>query len=166
MENGIEEKEKEGSEEIEAPKIYILRMLLKNLPDKNQQSELCEEYFNLVTALIRECPQQFKINKEDVQKRSDSLSKEAIILGDGSFSAVSLLFWCIQQLNERPTYEDRYSQVTDKILAGYLQLTQSVLEINPDLKRLIGQSKSEEKEGFDLVTMIFKFLFQLPQLKD
>ena len=27
-------------------------MLLKNLPDTNQKSESCEEYFNLVTSLI------------------------------------------------------------------------------------------------------------------
>jgi len=42
------------------------------------------------------------------------------MLEDGSFSATALLQWCVQQLIERPTFEDKYSLYTDKILAGYL----------------------------------------------
>lgn len=47
----------------------------------------------------------------------------------------------------RPTYEDKYSQYTDKVLAGYLQLTQSLLEINQDLKNLT----TDKENGFNLI---------------
>jgi hypothetical protein len=35
------------------PKVYILRLLLKNLPDINQKSDFCEEFFNLITHLMK-----------------------------------------------------------------------------------------------------------------
>ncbi len=47
-------------------------------------------------------------------------TKSKIILEDSSFNAIALLEWCIYQLKQRPTYEDKYSTYTDKILAGYL----------------------------------------------
>jgi hypothetical protein len=63
-------------------------------------------------------------------------------------------------LKNRPTFEDRYNQqYTDKILAGYLQLTQSILEINPTLKKLTTES------GYNLVKTVFDFLFMLPSMK-
>ena len=39
---------------ISAPKVYILKILLKNLPQPNlPQTVPCEEYFNLITSIIR-----------------------------------------------------------------------------------------------------------------
>jgi hypothetical protein len=34
---------------IESPKVHILRILLKNLPDVEVRSDYCEEFFNLIT---------------------------------------------------------------------------------------------------------------------
>ena len=39
-------------ENMEPPKLHILKLLLRNLPD---MGDCCEEYFNLTSLLIREC---------------------------------------------------------------------------------------------------------------
>jgi hypothetical protein len=44
----------------EAPKVYILRLLLKNLPDVEVCSDNCEEFFNLITYLMKLCQGNFK----------------------------------------------------------------------------------------------------------
>jgi hypothetical protein len=43
----------EVSQVIVSPKVYILKILLRNLPDKHEKSEFCEEYFNLLTHLMK-----------------------------------------------------------------------------------------------------------------
>lgn len=35
------------------PKVYILRILLKNLPEITDKSDYCEEFFNLITYLMK-----------------------------------------------------------------------------------------------------------------
>jgi hypothetical protein len=37
------------------PKVYILRILLQNLPNINEKSDYCEEFFNLITFLMKQC---------------------------------------------------------------------------------------------------------------
>jgi hypothetical protein len=36
-----------------APKVYILKILLQNLPEISDKSDYCEEYFNLITYLMK-----------------------------------------------------------------------------------------------------------------
>jgi len=81
----------------ESPRIYILRMLLRNLPEVDVKSDHCEEYFNLTTYLMKLCQNNFKAQEQG-----------KLILEDGSFSSHALLEWCIRSLRQRPTYEDRY----------------------------------------------------------
>lgn len=95
----------------ESPRVYVLRMLLRNLPEVDVKSDHCEEYFNLTTFLMKLCQTHFKNQQQEHDK---------LFLEDGSFSSHALLDWCIRSLRQRPTYEDRYSQTTDKVLAGYL----------------------------------------------
>lgn len=46
------------------PKVYILKILLLNLPEINEKSDFCEEFFNLITYLMKQCQSSFK-NIED-----------------------------------------------------------------------------------------------------
>ena len=161
----------------ESPRVYILKILLKNLPDVDVKSDNCEEFFNLITHLMKLCQASFKQSQatsssiidehqsEGIQMTetmSTNTLKQRFFLEDGSFSSFTLLQWCIYQLKMRPTYEDRYSQYTDKVLAGYLQLTQTLLDKNPALKELTVQGA----KGFNLVKTIFDFLFLLPSMED
>ena len=110
---------------------------------------------------MKQCSSHFKLTPDQSKSDSVFIKRSKIILEENNeFSAIALLEWCIYQLKQRPTYEDKYSQTTDKILAGYLQLTQSLLEINSDLKKLT------TKSGYNLVKTIFDFLFLLPSLED
>jgi len=54
------DKESEGSP-YEDPRVYFLKVLLKNLPTTNQKAEKCEEMFNLLTTLIKMTPSLFII---------------------------------------------------------------------------------------------------------
>lgn len=45
----------EHTQPLPSPKVYILKILIKNLPDVNVKSDNCEEYFNLITYLIKIC---------------------------------------------------------------------------------------------------------------
>lgn len=47
----------------EDPKVYFMKVLLKNLPATNSKSEKCEELFNLLITLIKSSPTLF--NCED-----------------------------------------------------------------------------------------------------
>ena len=38
-----------------SPKVYILKILLLNLPDTNEKTDYCEEFFNLITYLMKQC---------------------------------------------------------------------------------------------------------------
>jgi len=103
------------------PKVYILRLLLKNLPDVTEKSDHCEEYFNLITHLMKQCASNFKLEgTESSPKIPINYTRKQFLIDDQTFSALSLLQWCIHQLNSRPTYEDRFSTYTDRILGGYL----------------------------------------------
>jgi len=44
----------------ESPRVYILRILIRNLPEIEVKSDHCEEYFNLITFLMKLCQPQFK----------------------------------------------------------------------------------------------------------
>jgi hypothetical protein len=112
----------EGTTPIISPKAYILKLLLRNLPDKQEKSEFCEEYFNLLTHLMKQCSSSFKYYSSSPPPKSfkDHIPNRKFDLDDGNFSSLDLLSWCVYQLKFRPTYEDRYSSYTDKILGGYL----------------------------------------------
>lgn len=48
-----EEKEDPDVAPYEDPRVYFLKVLLKNLPSTNQKSDKCEEMFSLLTTLIK-----------------------------------------------------------------------------------------------------------------
>jgi hypothetical protein len=85
---------------MESPRIYILRMLLRNLPEVDVKSDHCEEYFNLTSYLMKFCQSNFKAHH---------VEHGHLFLEDGSFSSHALLDRCIRFLRQRPTFEDRYS---------------------------------------------------------
>ena len=69
----------------------------------------------------------------------------------------------IEQIERRPILETRANSanVPDRILSGYLQITQALLEVSPvQLKVTAGSA-----EHHNLVTTLFKFLFDLPNQK-
>jgi hypothetical protein len=78
---------------------------------------------------------------------------------DGSkLSANYLLNIFVDQIKQRPIKESRTSIIPDKILSGYLQITQALLEVSPvSLKQQMGNQKT-----VNLVHTLFDFLFQLP----
>jgi len=47
------------------PRVYILRLLLKNLPDITDKSDHCEEYFNLITHLMKQSASSFKVESTE-----------------------------------------------------------------------------------------------------
>ena len=79
------------------PKVYILKLLLKNLPDTSDKSDHCEEYFNLITHLMKQCSANFKLEVNSDVSTKTPLNRNFSADTD-SFSASSLLKWCLYQL--------------------------------------------------------------------
>jgi len=74
------------------PKVYILRLLLKNLPEVNEKSDHCEEYFNLITHLIKQCASNFKLEgAESSPKIPINKTRKQFLIDEQTFSALSLL---------------------------------------------------------------------------
>ena len=48
-----------------SPKVHILKILLKNLPGANSKLVYCEEFFNLITNIIRACADNFVLDDDD-----------------------------------------------------------------------------------------------------
>jgi hypothetical protein len=66
----------------------------------------------------------------------------------------------------RPVLEIKSGQVCDKVIAGYLQVIQALLEMAPDEVRLkAGRQETKDSNGFNLVALIFDFVCKLPQKK-
>ena len=100
----VRQSEVEEYKKVEHPKLYLLNILLRNLPDNNTKSDRCEEYFNLLTNLIRICSSYFyyydpyerlwrggKGDEEAKQARDD----------EGFFCANKLLDVCVSNIRSR-----------------------------------------------------------------
>ena len=99
----------------------MLRILLNNLPREQNKSESCEEFFNILTSLTRASAGNFACSDASLSAFGKLfMVPESESCALPTYSANALLAECVHQLKGRPTYEDKYSQYTDKILAGYL----------------------------------------------
>jgi hypothetical protein len=56
-----EDKEDPEVAPYEDPRVFFLKVLLKNLPSTNQKSEKCEEMFSLLTTLIKMTSELFTV---------------------------------------------------------------------------------------------------------
>lgn len=101
-----------------SPKLFILKILLKNLPGSTTQSSHCEEFFNLIASIIRTCADNFVIDENDFDKTMSMQSLEKsqqiidmnrVSIGDEQFSASYLLQVLIEQIMKRPILENRTS---------------------------------------------------------
>ena len=102
----------------ESPKIFILKILLKNLPGSTTQSAYCEEFFNLIASIIRTCADNFVIDQDDynnamslqsLEKNQKIIDMRRVCINDEQFSASYLLQVLIEQIMKRPTLETRAS---------------------------------------------------------
>ena len=61
-------------------------MLLKNLPGKNSELKYCEEYFNLISSIIRACGENFileEVSKEaNVEMTDSSTAADSMLMKD------------------------------------------------------------------------------------
>lgn len=141
----------------EDPRVYLLKVLLKNLPTTTNKTEKCEELFNLLTTLIKMSASLFTYSDPySSQNENEEIDASNI------FSSNSVLTSCINEIENRPTLEERHSDFEDKVLGGYLSLAHSVLQITPQLKRFAG----DEKHGYNLTKKLFNFLFEMPKLEN
>lgn len=153
----LEDQSKTELAPYEDPKVYFLKILLKNLPTGNYKSEKWEELFNLLTTLIKMTPALFTwIDPYAVQNEGEDIDAANI------FSANSILNSCINEINNRPTLEERHSDYEDKVLGGYLSLAIAILQICPQLKRYIG----DPVNGLNFTKKLFDYLFELPKIEN
>ena len=151
-----EEQNKLEPAPYEDPKVYFLKILLKNLPTGNYKSEKWEELFNLLTTLIKMIPTLFTWSDPyAAQNEGEDIDAANI------FSANSILNNCINEINSRPTLEERHSDYEDKVLGGYMSLAIAILQICPQLKKYIGDSK-----GLNFTKKLFDYLFELPKIEN
>lgn len=141
----------------EDPKVYLLKVLLKNLPTTTSKTEKCEELFNLLTTLIKMTSSLFTYS-DPYSSQNDNEEIDA----SNIFSANSVLASCIHEIENRPTLEERHSDFEDKVLGGYLSLAHAILQIAPQLKKFAG----DERQGYNLTKKLFNFLFEMPKLEN
>ena len=78
------------------------------------------------------------------------------------FSANSILINWVNEINNRPTLEERHSDYEDKVLGGYLSLWIALLQICPQLKKYVGDSQN----GLNFTKKLFDYLFELPKIEN
>ena len=141
----------------EDPKIYFLKVLLKNLPTGGKKSDKWEELFSLLNILIKSAPSLFKyIDPYQPQNENEEIDVPNI------FSTNSILAQWISEIENRPIIEERQSDNEDKVLAGYLYLANSILQIEPRLKRYVGDINN----GNDFVRKLYSYVFKMPSMDD
>jgi len=135
----IKEKNKQSSlcpASYEDPKVYFLKVLLKNLPSTNSKSDKCEEMFNLLKTLIKMNSSLFSWSDPyDPQPESEEIDAKNI------FSSNSVFETCINEIENRPTLEKHHSDYEDKVMGGYLSLAHSILQIAPQLRKYAGDEE-------------------------
>lgn len=154
------------------PKLFLLKILIKNLPKgtvrgkvRNMENQFFDEYFNLLSSLIKLCKDEFSSGAEPLEQEPAPDRK-----GDGSrffcektgvFDSARILAFCIDiiKMNHRvlsglvdKKLTESKQSAAERLLCGYLQLCQSLLEVIPSLK------DKAANECF-LVTTITDFIF-------
>ena len=116
---------------------YIIKLCLENLPDtKSDKRADCNQYFELLCKLIEETYQ----SKGDKEEEDDK-----------SLNFDFLLESTVTQLKAHNSTEKRSgTTVNDKILIGFLNLCQKILQVKPHLRDLVG-----DPEKHNLVHEIF-----------
>lgn len=151
------EKTETDTAPYEDPKVYFLKVLLKNLPTTNSKNEKCEEMFNLLTTLIKISAALFTCEEPySIQNQGEEIDPSNI------FSANSILATFINEIENRPTLEERHSDYEDKVLGGYLSLAHAILQIAPQLKKFVG----DQVKGYNFTQKLFNFLFEMPKLEN
>lgn len=152
----IEAKEKEVVELN--PKTFILKILLKNLPQsysrgrlKNLENEFYDEYFSLLSVMIKLCQGSFDV--------SEGHESDLLLNDDRKFNSWKILKLSIETIQNIHNILSSSRKMTDarqssaeRLLCGYLLLCQSILETTPHLKVQAAQS-------FGLAETIKNFIF-------
>lgn len=142
------------------PKLFILKILMGNLPKsvvkgklRNMENEFFEEYFGLLSSLIKISKDYFFIDNqltsgviEPLEKEQAAEQREFFDEKVNKFLSSDILAFCIEIVklnhyilsglilqNDRKLSESKQSS-TERLLCGYLQLCQSILEVIPLLK--------------------------------
>jgi hypothetical protein len=56
--------------------------------------------------------------------------------------------------------KDKRNEAEDKVISGYLLLSQTILEISPQLKAYMGDAKT----GYNFTEKLFNYLFEMPTI--
>ena len=117
------------------------------------ENEYFEEYFGLLSSLIKISKDQFFVGIQESHEAKDQLEKEQATEKKeffdekvGKFHSSEILSFCIEIVklnhyilsglilqNDKKLSESKQSS-TERLLCGYLQLCQSILEVIPQLK--------------------------------
>lgn len=151
------------------PKLFILKVLMRNLPQsvvqgkfRNLEYEFFDEYFSLMSALIRICRGSFFVSeKSPLEAGSD---RRFFLEDSQKFDTRRILAFCIDiiktnysilsgqiQPQDKRLSESKQSSA-ERLLCGYMQLCQSILEIIP-------QVKGEMSKNCNLVDTVMDFIF-------
>ena len=85
----------------------LTEVLLHNLPAQEEKSTHCEDYFLLLTKLIKLSKHRFTLDESEA---------------NGVFNANELLQKCITLVDTRETLEEHNNTYEDVVLAGHLGL--------------------------------------------
>ena len=122
------------------PKLFILKILIKNLPQsvvkgklRNMEEEFFDEYFSLLSSLIKISKDSFNVEDATSDNFFDSSSN--------TFFTESIMEFCIEIittsyfiLSGKKQLSDSKQSSTERLLCGYMQLCQSILEVIPQMK--------------------------------
>ena len=112
--------------------MFFLKLLLRNLPAEQTQLASCDEYFSLLTGLLKLCtpPELAEL-----------------------VAPTELFATAVQRLRARDIYESNdEEQPADKVLGGFLRLLHTLVDIAPELR--VGAQ--------GLIADMFGFAFDLP----
>ena len=121
---------------------YIIKLFLENLPDSQSENRRdCNQYFELLCKLIEETYQSKEGKEEDEDKSLD-------------FSF--LIDSTIKQLKAHNSTEKRSgTTVNDKILIGFLNLCERIIQVKPHLRDLVGDPQKHNLVHEIFATCLF-----------
>lgn len=159
------------------PKLFILQILLKNLPQskskgrlRNMENEYFEEYFNLISSLIKLCQSSFSLEGFEIDDNSSSI-RNVFDAASKQFDAPKILAFSIdivrfhhQVLSQQSAGSEKKlsgskQSSAERLLSGYLLLCQSVLEVIPELK-------NTATNEHDLINVITQFILDTSQAQN
>jgi len=124
---------------------FFLKILLPLAFNCQLDEDISFEYFEIIVGLIR------IMNKEAINAIAD-VSK--------------LYIFSIKFIKERPIFENRSADTTDKVLRGFLKLAETLLQIEPSLQNIFDTPNEltvqAGLQGINLLRDLYDFLFYLP----